>query len=246
MVIPKRLSGFKCIVLVSSPKGGVGKTTISVVLALALSQVCNRVALLDLDINNPTAHMVLGLDVSNIKVEEDKGILPIRILNNKLEFMSIALFTRDKLLPLRGKDATNAIIEILATVRWNSIAMVVDTPPGFSDEVMEFARLYPKAKYLIISTPDILSISSTRRIAEVIRREKQALIGIIGNMCRNEQDLGILKKNASSLGTEVLSCIPWVNNIHRYYGKPKELINLFKQHLEPIINMLTSDIGCRS
>ncbi|MEM1526736.1 MAG: P-loop NTPase [Ignisphaera sp.] len=238
-IIPKRLSGFKHIVLVSSPKGGVGKTTVSVALALILSQERDRVALLDLDINNPTAHIVLGLDLSGSKVEEDKGILPLRILGKNLEFMSIALFTKDKLLPLRGKNASNAIIEILSTVRWSSTAMVVDTPPGFSDEVMEFARLYPRVKYLVISTPDILSILSAQRIVEVIFSEKHEILGVVGNMCRDKQDIEILAKNIATLNVEVLTCIPWINEVHRYYGEPKELINLFKQYLEPVVIKLT-------
>jgi len=232
-VLRKRLSGFSRIVPILSPKGGVGKTTFAVALALTLGQH-RAVSLLDLDINNPTAHIVLGVDAREAKIEEDKGILPVRVSGGGLEFMSIALFTRDRLLPLRGKDAVNAIIELLSTTRWSGSIMVIDTPPGFSDEVMEILRLCRGVEPVVVSTPDILSVVSTQRIVEVLREEGVRVVGIVGNMCRDRGDAEMLRKRAELLGVKMLTCVPWIEGLQKLFGDPMRLAEVFKPHVEPV------------
>jgi ATP-binding protein involved in chromosome partitioning len=235
-IIPEKLSRFKHVVAVLSPKGGVGKTTIATLLAIALGKWCRSTVLLDLDIENPTAHIVLGLDIDNVRIEEDRGVLPIKISEKNLEFMSVAIFTRGKLLPIRGKDVVNVVRELLSVTRWRSDVMVVDTPPGFSDVILEFSKLVEKVKYVIVSTPDPLSISSTRRVVEYLRSENVSVIGIVGNMCRNEDDDIRIQELGKSLGVEVITCIPWIDNMHRYYGNLDELLNIFHGNIVSIIN----------
>jgi ATP-binding protein involved in chromosome partitioning len=240
-IIPRRLSRFKQVVIVLSPKGGVGKTTVSVLLALAISKWYGKTALLDLDVTNPTTHIVLGLNIEEVGIEEDKGILPMKIPGENLEFMTIAFFTKNKLLPLRGIDIVNIVRELLSVTRWDSDILVVDSPPGFSDEILEFSKFTRKAKYLIISTPDPLSISSAQRVVELLQSEKQFIIGIVGNMCREDRDLMYLQKLSSFIGIEVLTCLPWVNEIHKHYGNYSYLFNLFGGNLLPIVNRIVSE-----
>lgn len=238
-VIPKRLSSFKHVILVVSPKGGVGKTTVSIALALAMGRTLGATALLDLDLTNPTTHIVLGLNVEEVKVEEDKGVLPLKVPGENVELMSLAFFTKGRLLPLRGKDVVNVVRELLSITRWRSSILVVDTPPGFSDEVMEFSKLTPRAKFLVISTPDPLSIASTLRVVEHLKEEKQIILGVVGNMCRGEQDLQLIRESVSTLDIEVLTCLPWVNNIHKYYGRYNDFLTLFEKNLSTIIDKLS-------
>lgn len=238
LVIPKRLSVFKHAILVLSPKGGVGKTTIAVALSAMLGNENIRTSLLDLDINNPTAHIILGIDAATTKVDEDRGILPIKLLNGYLEFMSIAFFTRDRLLPLRGKEISSAVIEILSTVRWANDILVVDTPPGFSDEVMEFLKFYPKAKVLTISTIDKMSITSAKRAIKLLGEEKIEVLGVIGNMCRDLNDIDILRGELDSLGIDVIACIPWLEDLQKTYGQIENIAKMFKPYLMPIAHRL--------
>lgn len=238
LTIPKKLALFKHIVPILSPKGGVGKTTIAVALAGVLSENIRTVSLLDLDINNPTAHIVLGVDVSSATISEEKGVLPLKLLDDKLEFMSIALFTRDRLLPLRGKSISNVIIEILSITRWSGEVLIVDMPPGFSDEVMDIIRLCPRVRALLISGADRLSLLSIKRAVEVLNVEGVEIIGVVGNMCKSSNDIEMLSKSCKSMGIELLTCIPWIENLDRIYGDIVNLKTLLKPYLQPMLNRL--------
>lgn len=237
-IIPKRLSVFKCVVPILSPKGGVGKTTIAVALSTLLSEEFGVTSFLDLDINNPTAHIALGLDTSSTTIHEDKGVIPIKLLDSRLEFMSVALFTKDKLLPLRGKGISNAIIEMLSIVRWSGNILIVDTPPGFSDEVMELIRLSPSMKALLVSTVDKMSLLSVKRVINVLKDEGINIIGVVGNMCRDNDDIEALRKFVESLGIEILACVPWIDRLYKFYGDIHGLKNILRNHLLPVVNKL--------
>lgn len=234
-VIPLRLSIFKYIIPVVSPKGGVGKTTISTALSLVLAYTGEGASLLDLDLNNPTAHIVLGLDIVKTAVAEDKGVLPVRLADGRLEFMSISLFVKDRLLPLRGRDTSNAIREIFAVTRWSKPVLIIDTPPGFSDEVMELLRLCPTARPLLVTTPDGISIASVKRVLEILRDEGIEMLGVVGNMCRRLDDMVKLRER---LGIDIATCVPYVDGIENLYGNPRELVNIFRRSLSPVVEIL--------
>lgn len=235
-IVSKKLSFFRHIIGIISPKGGVGKTTIAVALSLVLSNKYGGIALLDLDISNPTTHIILGVDIKSIRIIEDKGILPIKLLDGDIEFMSIAFFTKDRLLPLRGSEASNAIIELFSITRWGKPILVVDMPPGFLDQILEFFRLSPNLKLLIISTTDVMSILSAKRAIDILVEEGLNILGVIGNMCRDNEDKELLGKK---LGIEILSCIPWIADIQKLYGYPNNIKNLFERFLQPVLSRLS-------
>ncbi|MEM1541971.1 MAG: P-loop NTPase [Ignisphaera sp.] len=230
-----RLSVFKYIVPVLSPKGGVGKSTVATALSLVLTDSFGTVSLVDLDINNPTAHIILGVDAGSLKIEEDKGILPIKLFDSRLEFMSITLFTRDKLVPLRGRDISNAILEILAITRWSGKVLIVDTPPGFSDEVMDLMRIKSIIKPIIVSTTDKLSLYSASRLIELLKSEDIDILGIVGNMCKSG-DIHILETYLQR--DDVIACIPKIDGFDKLYGRIDTIYELFKQHLMKVVKVL--------
>ncbi len=237
--IHSRLSSLKLAIPVISPKGGVGKSTISSMLSLALSDIGIATGLLDLDITNPTLHTILGIDIHSVKLEEIKGIKPFK-LTERLEFMSIAFFTRDAALPLRGSDIVNTIRELLAIINWNSMILVIDTPPGLSDEVLELLLLLNSVnphitKPLIITGQNILSIISTKRLLSLIRKEKIEPLGVLCNMCSNNE---FIRDIAKAYSVEILGYIPFIQNFEETIGNTKAIL----KHAQSYLNILIDKI----
>jgi len=232
-LIESRIKSLNLVTPIVSPKGGVGKTTISSALALLLAHHGVPTALLDLDITNPTAHIFLGIDINNIQPYEDKGIVPPYIDKN-LEFMSIALFSRDNVLPLRGRYITNAIREIFAITRWRSRVLVIDMPPGFSDPMIEIVRFTTKLLPLVVSTCDKLSIISSKRLLSYLKDRNVKILGIIGNMCSKDSNEAIIKLS-QEFSIDYLGSIEPIENLHRVYGFPKEIIQIFNNYLDKVV-----------
>ncbi len=166
-VIGRRLSKVKHVVPVMSSKGGVGKTLISSMLALALNDLGFKVGLLDLDVTNPTAHVALGVDVGGELPEEDKGVVPPMV--GGVKFMSVAYYSRENPLPLRGWEVENVIREVLAVTVWGELDyLIIDTPPGIRDEALDVLKYFRGCKPVIVTTPSPLTLASVRRLARLI------------------------------------------------------------------------------
>ena len=173
-VIRDRLNEALSRVAVISPKGGVGKTTITASIAIALSKA-QRVGVVDLDFYNPTLHLALGLrELPPFKEEE--GILPPQVRDN-LHFISISHFTGDNPLALRGKEATDALLELLAIARWRGVnTLLFDTPPGMGEMFLNIFSLFPRDTHLIaVATYDLMSIESLKRLLKLLSSIPQDL-----------------------------------------------------------------------
>ncbi|MDK6029098.1 P-loop NTPase [Ignisphaera sp. 4213-co] len=246
--IKKRMEDFKVFVALMSPKGGVGKTFLAAVTAFLLSNKYDvNVSILDMDLANPTLHIVFGLDLKNVRIEEDKGIKPLKV-NEKIELMTLAYFTQDYSTPLRGRDVENVIKEILSVTRWSGNVLIIDMPPGFSDSHLEFFRLFNLSKTLItiISTPHIMSLRSVEKYAKTLLLEKLPLIGILGNMCRNEHDFEKICKTSTELELECLGCIPYIDNVENFFGSQLEKIGgiaepILRKMLQKIVSRLSKN-----
>ncbi|KUK81839.1 MAG: ATPase [Pelotomaculum thermopropionicum] len=198
-VVNRRLADVKRIIAVSGGKGGIGKSLTAAVSALHLAGQGYRVGLLDLDFCGPSAHVILG--VKGGFPEEDRGILPPQI--NRLKFMSLVYFTGGNPAPLRGSDISNAIIEILAITRWETLDyLIIDMPPGLGDPALDVIRLVKRVEFLLVTT-------ASRVAAEVLKKELQMLqqlgmpvIGVLENMRLGDNSLKeeILKLQAPFLG----------------------------------------------
>jgi len=231
--IKKNLGRFKLILPVMSPKGGVGKTFVTALLAHILSHMHTPVSLLDADLTNPTLHIVLGLDAKNLKVAEDRGIKPFKV-NEKLELMSLAFFVDDYSIPLRGKDVENVVRELLAVTRWGGSVLLIDTPPGFSDTHLELLKMLSavnRAFIILVTTPGSVALRSIGRIVKILALESMKFVGVLGNMCTDFNDELKVEVVARKYGIAYLGCVPFIDKIEAYFGS--NLVSILKD-LEPL------------
>ncbi len=214
-VIGRRLARVARVVPVMSSKGGVGKTLLSCLLALALSGRGARVGLLDLDVTNPTAHVVLGADLSKFP-EEDRGVVPP--LMGGVKFMSVAYYSGENPLPLRGWEIDNVVKEVLAVTIWGDLDfLVIDTPPGIGDEVLDVLSYFPKYEPLVVATPSPLTMASVKRLlkllTEVVKGES---IRVVENMARN--DSSVIADLAKELHVKFLGKVRFDEDIDKVVG----------------------------
>ena len=174
----------KHVILVLSGKGGVGKSTVAVNLAYALSNHGRQVGLLDLDIHGPNIPKMLGLEEHQLSSEGNK-IIPVRVTGS-LQVISMAFLLPEKHSPVvwRGAMKTTAIRQFLEDTKWGSLDyLVVDLPPGTGDEALTIAQIAPNLKgAVIVTTPqDVATLDSTKAITFVKMLEMDVL-GVIENM----------------------------------------------------------------
>ncbi|MEM0027186.1 MAG: P-loop NTPase [Ignisphaera sp.] len=239
--IKKNLEKFDAFVAVMSSKGGVGKTFSVAVLAYILANNYDvTVSLLDMDLTNPTLHMVLGLDMKSIKIEEEKGIKPFKV-SAKTELMTMAYFVQESSIPLRGKEIENAVREILSITKWNGDILFIDMPPGFSDSHLEFLRLFTLSKTLIIliTTPQLLALKSVEKLANSLLQERAPITGIMGNMCMDMSETEKIRKMATQLNLDYLGCIPYIADIENYYGsRLAEIIHRIEPSIKRAVEVI--------
>ena len=218
-VIEDRLSKIRRIIAVASGKGGVGKTLIASSLSLLLAKEDFKVGLLDLDFHGPSCDIVLG--IRDVFPKEEKGIIPPKIYG--ISFMSIIYFAEDHPLPLRGKEISNAIIELLAITRWGKLDfLIVDLPPGMGDEALDTIRLMRNNEFLIVTTPSILSLGVVTRLVRFLRKINANIVGIIENMRVEEND--IIKKFAEENDIKYLGYIRYDRTVESALGNIDKLL----------------------
>jgi ATP-binding protein involved in chromosome partitioning len=217
---PKADFDVKHVILVLSGKGGVGKSTVSVNLAYALSNHGKKVGLLDLDMHGPNIPKMLGIEQHKLAMMDDK-IEPVHV-TGMLSVMSMAFLLPDTSTPIiwRGPMKMAAIQQFLSEVNWGSLDyLVVDLPPGTGDEALTIAQLAPNVRgAVIVTTPQDVATLDARKSAKFIERLGLPVIGIIENMsgmlcphCGEEIDLfgkGGGKKIAEELNIPFLGAIP--------------------------------------
>ena len=190
LVIEDRLKSVRSIVPVMSSKGGVGKTLIASLLALISVENGLRTGLLDLDITDPSTHIVLGIDPSKIQPVEEKGVIPPKI--HGIEFMTITYYSQENPIPLRGFEVDNVIRELLAITRWGELNILfIDTPPGLSDESLDVLTYFRNPKPIVVTTPSPLSIRSVEKLLTVLIEQGIDILGIIENMVLAETSSNI-------------------------------------------------------
>jgi ATP-binding protein involved in chromosome partitioning len=220
-VIGKRLEPVGRIIPVSSAKGGVGKSVCAAMLALTLAQKGGRVGLLDLDFQGASAHLLL--DVRLDFPEEESGIKPLR--KGNLDFMSFAAFSRERAVPLRGSDVSQAMLELMAITIWDPIEfLLIDMPPGIGDEIFDVLRYVRDPEFLVVMTPSSLVQHVVERLLAMLSELKVPMVGVIENMARSQADSRSVEL-AAKYGTDVLGSIPFVQGIDEHLlaaagGKP--------------------------
>lgn len=170
----------KHIIAVASGKGGVGKSTTAVNLALALHQQGARVGILDADIYGPSQPLMLGAtERPEIK---DKKISPI--IRHGIQSMSIGYLVDDKTAMVwRGPMVSAALQQLLNDTLWDNLDyLVIDLPPGTGDIQLTLAQKIPVSGAVVVTTPQDLALLDARRAYEMFRKVNVPVLGIIENM----------------------------------------------------------------
>lgn len=179
------LKNVKNIILVGSGKGGVGKSTVSANLALALAKSGSKVALVDADIYGPSIPLLfnlLNVEPQGVQEGEKTWLKPVEQYGIKI--MSIGFFVDPKKALLwRGPMASNALKQMFTDTQWGEIDyMVVDLPPGTGDVQITLSQMIPEATAILVSTPQKMAIADVRRAASMFREVKTPILGVVENM----------------------------------------------------------------
>ena len=211
------IPGVRAIMAVASGKGGVGKSTTAVNLAMALKTLGLSVGLLDADVYGPSLPRMMGLsgrpDSADGKVIEPKVAFGVPC-------MSIGFMVEDDTPMIwRGPMVMSAVGQLLRDVRWGELdVLVVDMPPGTGDAQLTMAQQVPLAGALIVSTPQDVALSDVRKGLNMFRKVEVPVFGIVENMsyflcphCGGRTEIfghGGARQTAAELGTDFLGEIP--------------------------------------
>lgn len=177
------IAGVKNVIAVASGKGGVGKSTTSVNLALALAAEGARVGILDADIYGPSQGLMLGMKEGTRPVSEDgKSWLPIEA--HGLQAMTIACMLDDKApLAWRGPMVTGALQQLVSLTKWNDLDyLVIDMPPGTGDIHLTLAQKVPVTGAVIVTTPQDIALLDAMKGVEMFRKTDIPVLGVVENM----------------------------------------------------------------
>jgi ATP-binding protein involved in chromosome partitioning len=178
----KPLAGVKNIVAVASGKGGVGKSTVAVNLALAWAAAGAAVGILDADIYGPSQPLMLGLTGSRPSSPDGKRIMPLRA--HGLAAMSIGFLVEPaQAVVWRGPMVTQALTQLLSDTEWGELDyLVVDMPPGTGDIQLTLAQRVPVAGAIIVTTPQDIALADARKGLAMFEKVSVPVLGIIENM----------------------------------------------------------------
>jgi len=213
----KPIEGVKNIIAVASGKGGVGKSTTSVNLALALSAEGARVGILDADIYGPSQPRMLGVSAKP-ESEDGKSLQPINSYN--LQAMSIG-FLIDEETPMiwRGPMVTQALEQLLRDTAWDNLDyMIIDLPPGTGDIQLTLAQKVPVSGAIIVTTPQDIALLDARRALKMFEKVEVPVLGIVENMsthicskCGHEEHVfgeGGAERMCGDYGVDLLGQLP--------------------------------------
>ena len=206
--------------LVMSGKGGVGKTSVSVNLSLALASKGFKVGIMDVDIHGPDVPRMLGIE-GMLSVNNNRKLEPKRYSEN-LSAVSIESLThnRDDAIIWRGPMKYSAIKQFIGDVEWGNLDyLIIDSPPGTGDEPLTIAQTIPDAKTIIVTTPQEVALADVRKSINFCKILKIKIFGLIENMsgytcphCSEMVELfgsGGGEKTAHAAGIKFLGRIPF-------------------------------------
>ncbi len=224
VAVRKMLGRVKRVVSVVSTKGGVGKSMISVTFALILSRRGYRVGLLDLDLHNPSAHVILGECGAP---SEDRGILPPEV--HGLKFVSIVHFSDGRPVFLRGGEISDTIVELLSVSQWGSLDfLIVDMPPGSGDELLETIKLLQGLEVLAVSTPSKLAREAVEKMVAMLEEMGVRVVGVVENM--------VPPGSLGERDERVLGKIRFDGRVEEAIGKVEELLSTdFAMDVERVV-----------
>lgn len=217
----ERLPAVANIIAVGSGKGGVGKSTVAVNLALALAQAGARVGLLDTDLYGPSVPLMLGLNgrMPEVAHEGDRDVMkPLEAHGLKVFSMGLLLKEQDAII-WRGPLLHKALTQFLEDVDWGELDyLVLDLPPGTGDVQISLANLVPITSAIVVTTPQDVAFADVLRAVRMFEVTKVPVLGIIENMagfvcpnCGAEHPIfgaGRIRERATERGLDYLGAIP--------------------------------------
>ncbi len=222
--VPDRngVPGVKNIIAVSSGKGGVGKSTVAVNVAVALAQTGAKVGLLDADIYGPNDPTMLGLGDAKVVVRTtEQGDVLEPAFNHGVKLVSMGfLIDRDQPVIWRGPMLNGIIRQFLYQVEWGELDyLIVDMPPGTGDAQLTLTQAVPMAGAVIVTTPQTVALLDSRKGLRMFQQMNVPVLGIVENMSffippdlpDRQYDIfgsGGGSKTAGELGVPLLGCIP--------------------------------------
>jgi ATP-binding protein involved in chromosome partitioning len=233
------IPGLKHIVAVASGKGGVGKSTVAVNLALALHQLGLRVGLLDADVYGPSVPLMLGL-TDRPAANDAKRIVPLEKFG--LKVISMGLFV-DERTPViwRGPMVNKLLTQFLREVEWGELdVLVLDLPPGTGDAQLTIVQQAPLSGGVIVTTPQDVALLDVKRGVTMFQQVNAPVLGVIENMsfhicpdCGDRAELfghGGGRRMAEQFGLPFLGEIPLVREIREHSDTGEPLVVAAPQH----------------
>jgi ATP-binding protein involved in chromosome partitioning len=219
---PEFLASVRSVIAVASGKGGVGKSTVAVNLAVALAQQGRRVGLVDADIHGPSLPRMMGLGGARPEIR-GQSMLPLRahgVVCNSIGF----LVPEDKAMIWRGPMVMGALTQLLGQTEWGALeVMVVDLPPGTGDAQLTLSQKVRLAGAVIVSTPQDIALLDARRGVAMFQTVHVPILGVVENMsyfrcphCGEASEIfghGGARAEAEKLGVPFLGEVPLLMSV---------------------------------
>jgi ATP-binding protein involved in chromosome partitioning len=231
-----KINGVKKIIAVSSGKGGVGKSTVAVNLAIALKNLKYNVGILDADIYGPSVPKMMGISE---KPKSDDGVNLIPIKKFDIQCMSIGFMVSDETPMIwRGPMVASTIKTFVSKVLWDNVDfLIIDMPPGTGDALLTFSQEIDIDGAVIITTPQDIAIIDVKRGIEMFKKTNVKILGIIENMTSFTSDDGVEhfifgkdggKNIANKFNIELLGQIPININLRKNSDEGSPFVDQFK------------------
>ena len=206
---PTQVSPTTRVVAVSSGKGGVGKSTISVNLAVGVARAGYRVGLLDADIWGFSTPRMLGSE-DRLSADADTRLIePIETQGIKLVSTGLIIDSEETALMWRGLMLSKALEQFLKQVDWGELDyLFIDMPPGTGDVQMALTRMLPQAEMLVVTTPQRAAQKVAVRVADMARRSHMPIVGVVENMAGDVFGEGGGSDLAHELGVPLIGSVP--------------------------------------
>lgn len=183
--ITRSLGKIKSKILVMSGKGGVGKSTVSVNLALGLANKGHKVGLMDVDLHGPDVVRMLNLKGMVVPPENPEDLVPPLQYNDKLKVVSLEYMMqdRDEAIIWRGPLKIQAIRQFVSDMDWGELDyLIIDAPPGTGDEPLSVAQTIPNVKAVVVTTPQKVALADVRKSINFCKTLQMDVVGVVENM----------------------------------------------------------------